>query len=551
VTPASDIEASRASWAQRDRGATIPFVALLLVVLICCTAFAVDLGRQMLLRRDLQADADLIALDLSRHIDGRNATQLEIARTTSGNPVYLTFHNAAQENGIDAAKLTVTWGVYNPGTDIFTAQNDPVDAVQVTAADTVDYYFASAIGFSQNSAARVAVAAQLKEACFSVGSFALGVSSQQSALLNPLLNDALNLGLVGYEGLASADIVLDDLAAELGLGTVNDVATSTVTLQDFYLATAQVLSNQGDVANATLVQSIALTSQGSATFAIGDLIDLTTAGPAALSSSFNVLSLVSGAAFLANGTNALAVPALALNVGTIAQGTTTLEVIESPQQACGTAGAAVADCATSTAACAETSQLHLDQALAGDVNIAGLPGPLNNLAAVTGTLTLDSAEATATLTQILCPSPEGIDVTTITALLQSQLQLQITILGLTVDVTVSTSPPTTTSVGSIRIPPMAYGDIVETGTGTVGLSGAAVNISTSGALSGLASALLAPLGGVNFLLGQLTGQIVNPLISSLDAALLGPLTQLFGLNIAGADIAALPQVNCDPPLLRK
>jgi hypothetical protein len=120
-----------------------------------------------------------------------------------------------------------------------------------------------------------------------------------------------------------------------------------------------------------------------------------------------------------------------------------------------------------------------------------------------------------------------------------------------VDVIVSTSPPSNTSVAQIRIPPMAYGDVVETGTGTVGLSGAAVQITTSGALSGLAALLLGPLGGVNFLLGQLTGQVVTPLINALDAALLGPLTQLFGLNIAGADIAALPQVQCDPPLVRK
>jgi uncharacterized membrane protein len=539
------------SAARRDRGATIPIVAVLLAVLICATAFAVDLGRQMLLRRDLQADADLIALDLSRHIDGRTGTQLEVARTTVGDPVYMTFNSAAQANGIDVTKLTVAWGVYSPGSDTFTAQNDPVDAVQVTAADSVDYFFASAIGFDQGGAARAAVAAQLKEACFSVGSFALGVSSNQSALLNPILSDALDLGLISYEGLASADIVLGDLAAQLGLGTVNDVATSQVTLQDFLVATATVLTNQGDIANATLLQSIALTSQGNVTFALGQLIGLDTAGPAALTSSFNVLSLVSGAVFVANGTNALAIPALTLNVGSIAQGASSLQVIEAPQQACGTAGTAVADCATSTAACAETSQLHLDQALAGNVGIAGLPASLDNVAAVSGDVTLDSAEATATLTQILCPNPDGIDVTTITALLQTELRLRITILGLTVDVIVSTSPPSTTSVAEIRIPPMAYGDIVETGTGTVGLSGAAVQITTSGALSGLANLLLAPLGGLNFLLGQLTGQIVNPLVNSLDAALLGPLTQLFGLNIAGADIAALPQVQCDPPLVRK
>ncbi|MGH9275543.1 MAG: pilus assembly protein TadG-related protein, partial [Acidimicrobiales bacterium] len=50
----------------RDRGATLPIVALILPVLIIMTAFAVDLGRQRSSRRTMQARADIVALDMVR-----------------------------------------------------------------------------------------------------------------------------------------------------------------------------------------------------------------------------------------------------------------------------------------------------------------------------------------------------------------------------------------------------------------------------------------------------------------------------------------------------
>ena len=58
------------------RGAIIPMMAMLLVVLIPSTAIAVDLGMQRVVRRDMQALADVVALDLVRLVDGRNAAQI-------------------------------------------------------------------------------------------------------------------------------------------------------------------------------------------------------------------------------------------------------------------------------------------------------------------------------------------------------------------------------------------------------------------------------------------------------------------------------------------
>ena len=60
----------RTRWAT-DRGATLPILAVTLPVLILMTAFAVDLGRQRMDRRTMQARADVVSLDLLRLADGR------------------------------------------------------------------------------------------------------------------------------------------------------------------------------------------------------------------------------------------------------------------------------------------------------------------------------------------------------------------------------------------------------------------------------------------------------------------------------------------------
>src|SRR4029079_17861614 len=57
-----------------ERGAVIPFLALCISMIILVGAFTVDLGRAMLLRRDLQRVADIAALDSSKFLTAASAT---------------------------------------------------------------------------------------------------------------------------------------------------------------------------------------------------------------------------------------------------------------------------------------------------------------------------------------------------------------------------------------------------------------------------------------------------------------------------------------------
>src|SRR5205823_14901385 len=61
---------------ERDRGAVLAIVAICLGFLITITAITVDLGRLSLRRRDMQAIADMVALDMARLANGRTTSEI-------------------------------------------------------------------------------------------------------------------------------------------------------------------------------------------------------------------------------------------------------------------------------------------------------------------------------------------------------------------------------------------------------------------------------------------------------------------------------------------
>ena len=75
-----------------ERGAIIPMMAMLLVVLIPSTAIAVDLGMQRVVRRDMQALADVVALAVAalRDKDIPRAKEIlaGLTREFPQNPLY-------------------------------------------------------------------------------------------------------------------------------------------------------------------------------------------------------------------------------------------------------------------------------------------------------------------------------------------------------------------------------------------------------------------------------------------------------------------------------
>lgn len=258
--------------AGQDRGAVIPLVALALPVLILMTAFAVDLGRQRDSARTMQASADVIALDLIRVADGRSAADLDADPATEA-----ALMASLQRNGVDRARVVdVEWGTYelillDPETWAFRSHrngpsydpgvDEPVNAVRVTTFETTDYLFQPGSG----DVTRSAVATRDDLASVTLGSTLVAASIGDSAVLNRVLTRLLcprrpadpplslcpgdrevDISAAGYDGLARANVTLDELRAAGGFGSVDELLDAEMSMADMAELFAEALDRRGD-----------------------------------------------------------------------------------------------------------------------------------------------------------------------------------------------------------------------------------------------------------------------------------------------------------------
>lgn len=524
-----------------ERGAVVPMVAIMLTVILVSAAFAVDLGKQRVVRQDMQALADVVALDMARHIRGRTVQAIEADPEWDANLAQSIARNGSTLG--DTPDVEVVLGRVDPDTRAFTALTGTAEpnGVRVTAGSAIDFAFVPGSG----GATRAAVAATEPLACFRMGSFALALDSGNGALLNALVGDALNVGVLSYDGLADAEVSLLGLAAELGAASAEEVlALPKIGLGPFLLATAAVLEREGgSTADVTLLETIAATVPTLAPVSLADLVSLTPGADAAMTAGLNVLDLVATSAFVANGSGFLTIPGLQANLGLTGTGLTSrLQVIQEPQVGCGAVDEAAAS----------TSQIAVD--LGG--TLASLPSILGFQVSASMTLDLDVASADGLLKDVSCGtlgpgSPDTMRVDVSDGLVAATLTVQVTVRGLFGipiaggPIRVRTTPPAAPGSATMTFPSeLSYDTGYSTGSGSIGLTGAAVD--TTGFV-----ALGLPLGvTLNGLLSPVLSLVVTPLVASLDQLVLTPLLDLLGANVSGADVFGVPRPDCDASALR-
>ena len=570
-----------------ERGAIIPMVALLLVVLVPSSAMAVDLGMQRVVRRDMQTLADVVALDVVRLVDGRTASQIQAGY--NGLPTLANAVTRSVARNDDAvlgdvptvtaklAHLDTATGVLDTvsggATRAVTGTEVP-NAVEITASGSVNFAFIPTSG----SALRTAVAVPAPSACFRLGSFAVGVDTAQANLLNRLLPGLLNISsisgtLVGYQGLAAANVSLLDLVgvSGLGVGTPDELLKlDGLTLGQFYAAMATVLQNNGGpTASITLLQYLSTHANVMQTIAIKDLLGISTADSAALAANFSILDLVTGAAYLANGSNTLLIPGLAVSLPVLNTGATiSLAVSEAPKLACGGVGKATAS----------TGQVDLN--LSGSLADLSVPIPLIGgftvKTAVTSRVFLAAAEGT--LTRIVCgdatlsTNAEGIDVQVKAGLVSdlkvttnlhvtATLNLAVGVVTVELDVPASAQATGGMTAGSVsfRHPPDAYGTAKRYGSSVL-----VPTITTPGVPVG-ATVKLKPLIGpqitvaassvpgltaaLSTVISTATASVNSGLVAQLNSNLAPLLASQLGVTVGGADVFALARPSCSDPQL--
>ncbi len=507
-----------------ERGAVLVLVAACTTVLITAVAFTVDLGRVSLLRRDLQNTADVVALDLARRLDGRTTAEIV------ADPVFeAAFRSSLKRNGFVAGPTkSATWriGRWDNRTEIFTvtAATEVPEAVEVTVGDRVDYEFAP--GGAATS--RRGVASNRPLAAFQLGSYAARLDSSTSPILDALLGNMLGVTAVGYRGLVGGRVAIGALLEELDLdiGTPDEVMASSVTLAELMAAQAVVLRNQGDAARAAIVEQALLHLPNPNS--VVPLAELMTLGlgtdDAAATVQIDAFDLLTGSAFVANGTNFLDVPALSLGIGGLAVTRAQVQVIQGPITVIGGVGAS-----------GSTAQVTVRLDVAGAVpGVTGL-----NLQ-----LDLTSASATATIASLRCGTPQQLDLAVNTGLLTvaapvtARVTAPVPLLGTVPVADVALNAAISRPGGSLAMPltfpPDQFFVPVQAPSAGLNLGAATVTVQRTTLLGVLPAGPI-----VNTAVAGLVGGVVTPLLGALDTTLLTPLLRALGTTVAGADVTPL------------
>lgn len=395
-----------------ESGATGLSLAVAAIMLFSFAALAVDLGLAFVNKRNLQAVTDVAAIAATYGLDTQGHAQtLATSALTDANNT--RFFGSATLTGVTLGNATVTNSEWT-----FTAGGNPRNAVQVQTTSPSPIYFARVFLPSSTGAMTLpasATAMRQDLASFCAGTGLLNVNSNNSALLNALLGGALrtsvNLSAASYQGLADTQInalsFLEHLATNIGLtaGTYNQVLTSNVTMGQILQAQIDALNAPGSIATLALNQLL-LSASGSPSIQLGQLFKvgvwqsqqrggMTQAMAAA--AKLDLLSLVTGAAEIANGNHAVAVPGLAVNISGVASIAVKMTIGEKMQCAL-----LVPPCSVDPTHCSlHTSQVRLLLT----INLLGVSGTSASgscgaLSVVCVPLYLEVADGTVTLDSI-------------------------------------------------------------------------------------------------------------------------------------------------------
>lgn len=582
------------------RGATAILMALLTcIVALPISALAVDIGQQRVVRTDMQTAADTVALDMARLLGAGTtptnaAAQADFANTALGgtpvlkvwtgyvDPVSATW---VSDQGLGCGSTHYNSYFQNPST-----VGKPANAVLVGASGSAKFSLMPGSG----GACRSAIAkTTTPSACFSVDSWAAQLKSGNSTVLNlvlGLLGGSVDTTLIGSSGIASTSVdvgtLLKILKVNLGVGTVDQVLTTNVTVAQLLSAEVQALTQSGTTASTVLnvlnTQFIAKLGNlvQNLPFQLGSILGLSQGAGSAVGASINALDLAMAGLNLANGQNALA-----LNVATspsIAGLSASVKVIQKPQTECGPVSPTTT--LTSSQVTATATGNITGASLVGNL-LTAVGGVVSLVTCVLGLLTghcqsnlavtvnpfsvsAALASATGTLTGISCSGggANGLTLDESSSLAPITITLPITISlddknlwtgvtthqSTTVTFTVSTvpsqpSPPATTGTFSL---PTDYnqpkaGPSGNLSLNNLSLSAGVVTTDPYSLVGGLLGSLASLTNAVNGVLAGIEGSILTPLLSVVTTSL----HTLLGLDLAGSSFTAVPTANCGAPLV--
>ena len=525
---------------REERGAVLVLAAVGMVLAMIAAGLAVDLGSVAQTARRNQKVADLAALDAVRLLPGSPVAAAAASAARNGFPTTAGYSVSAVE-GVKSGGVCQAM----PGAGSV--------CVTVTSPQKYDFPFVS----SAASVTRIAVASDTAFGGFMIGSSLVTLDTARSGLLNSfvggmLKGSALSLSAVSWQGLAGGKVTLDALKTQLAtmgfsVGTTSELLAANLTAAQLLQATAQALTAQGDIANATVLNTIRTSITNTTQFSLGQFIHVAQgADNTALASTLNVFQLVTAAAEVANGSNFISVSNVGIAVPGVLSTKVDLQVIEPPQTYFGPVGGSRS---TGQISMTVTPSLNLgvNLGLASAVVTGGLPVKVT-AAGATGTLTAANCGVSPGITVLVDPKAFSGSVS---ATLNARVSTIIPIADVAIPVT-SAVPTTNGGPSSLSFsyptefpPPLGTTTSKHAGSQPIGLSG--ITTFTTGTpvvtLLGVLPLPL-PVGGV------VSGVVsaLSPVLANVDNLVLTPLLQALGLDIGSADVTALA-LQCATPTL--
>lgn len=599
-----------------ERGAILPLVSAFLAVLITSVSFSVDLGRLAAEKRSVQSVVDLVAIDAARVIDGRPAAEIYTQVEAAAEESALRNEFVADELKDMTVELGVwDWARRSFEAMAPSAASIP-NGVRIRAGSLVPFFFTAYEFETEREAIAVRrIPGTTPDAkpdsgsgdgsdgstttttpggdgttttvdpcevgdldcpagaisAFSLGSSLLGLRGevatpiflqQKVDFLNTLLPAQVqtptakwNATLAGYEGLAAADVTLDEMRIAGGFASVSQLLEAEVTYAQLMTLTVAALSSQpggGISVEGSGVLAIAATAGSSQRFAVGELIKVQQGmGGAAAEAAINVANLViegamlTAGARLADGGSAISVP-LATAIPGVVTSTLDLAVIQPPVIAIGPAGQ---DSTSRWLTRARTAQVR------GQLNTVYTvkPDPALGIlySQVSVPIVLDGADATGVLRSIECQPEEadkntaiGVDTTALAAYIGNASSL--------------TAEPLVvnqaTLVEQVLLNIKGRSDVVVPGaSGILSFFGpfSHQNRQSVGAgypLIGVGTQLDANLTTNPVTYQQGMKAALLPYLTLLDDHVIKPLASTLGLEVGGAEVANF-KVECGTPVL--
>lgn len=537
-------------------------VVLLMTVLLTFTAFAVDLGVQRVARRDMQSLSDAVALDLARQLKGRSAA------TILADPAFdrvLTQSLAQNSSTVGKAPaVTPVLGTVNSTTGEFTPVSGGAvpTAVKVISATSVGFAFVP--GDGQAARSSIASAAD-PTVCFSVSPSALTLDTSTGAL-GPLLDSILRirLGVLNPAGLLDVkgiEVPLADIAIELGAVTPQALLGKTsVSLYDFVLASATALSKNGHTAQAEVLRAIGVQISG-VSVNLARILDLDVANEAGLGAKIDVFDIVTAAIFAANGSNAVDVKGLSLNIPGIG-GVEDLSVTitEPPRVACGKAGVTARSAQVKVHLKAGVDPLSIGAAnvlLDIGIDLGRGEGTLTNIAC--GSTSSAVINAKTGVASVYGPSvPDSLGLLSLEVgqwgklpvlgpilwLLSPLLGNKVLAAKVQIGAALAQGGPKdltfTSSTTGTDIPSQSVS--ADSNVLNLQLKGTKISLLDGSPLGGLLGLLLDPL--LEAIVDGIVTPLVNGPVNSLLSTLLYPVLGLLGVKIAQTDVAVHGTIDC-------